>query len=220
MRIKPAIQDVIMFRKRYLLQLLILLAIVLLASGCEKDGHIRIINRTDYPVYAGAFGVLHTLPGNSDLKIFVRTGRQSPFDSNVGTYVTLDLVGETYQIWDAYLERYVDSTYVWVNAGKTTNVFVNANRACIKVVNNSQWWIKKIFIQTHTPSGITTKEHSVYLAPGEDWFLQQNPSTATFTYAYIVQVMFENDTVLTYGNNQNYLYLGDRFLVDVQHPVK
>jgi hypothetical protein len=207
------------------MQLILLLAIslaLLILTGCDKDGDLKIINRTDYNVYAGVSGSLYTIPADSTLKLHITTGRQTPFDSNVGKYVEVFLEGETYQIWDAYEETYIPSTEVWINAGKTTNIYLDPNRASVKVVNQSGQYIKRILVQRNTTYNTTTQTYEFpdLLPPGGVWHKQQNPATPQAMYYYLVQVVFENDTILTYGDTGNILYKGDQFLVTVLPPGK
>lgn len=197
--------------------LLILIAVILLfAAGCEKDGKIKIINRTSYPVYAGVKGDFYTISSHSNVEINISTGTQGPFDSNVGKYVDVTLAGETFQIWDAYLDNYVNGTYVWVNAGETTKIYADPNRACVKIVNNTNRYIKRIIVQRNTLNTTVTDYYEVFLGPGEFWFKQQNPSSPSNLIYYIAQVVFENDEIYSYGDNENYLFIDDEFLVNVE----
>jgi hypothetical protein len=202
--------------------ILFILAAVLFMAGCEKDGDIKIVNRTSYNVYAGIFDEMHTIPADSVLKVHVTTQRQSIFDSSVGRYVELFLEGETYQIWDAYLEQYVDSTFVWVNAGKTTSVYVSPNRACVKVVNQTIMNIKRIIVQRNTVYSTQTMTYELdpMLIPGSSWYKQQIPADTQNQYYYLVQVVFEDDTIYTYGDTTNILHIDDEFLVTVLPPEK
>jgi len=196
-----------------------LIAVVLLfAMGCEKDGKIKIINRTSYPVYAGIKGDLYTIPSHSNLEKDISTNTQGPFDSNVGKYVDVALAGETFQIWDAYLNSYVDRTFVWVNAGETTKIYVDPNRACVKIVNNTDRYIKRIIVQRNTLNSTATDYYEVFLEPGGSWYKQQNPSYTNNLIYYIVQVVFENDEIYSYGGPGNYLFIDDEFLVTVEEP--
>jgi hypothetical protein len=207
-----------MLKKNNLLICIILLAVLFTTFGCEKNGKLKVSNRTLYPVYLGVDDVNYTIPAGDDIKLEVKTGTQSPFDSDVGVYQEIYLSGDTYQIWDAYLNSFVEKTSVWINAGKTTNVYVNANRASIKVVNQSQQYIKRIIVQRNTLSTSITNVHDVFLAPGDEWQKPHPPSDTVNNYFYIVQVIFENDTALTYGNEQNHIYKGEQFLVNVLPP--
>lgn len=207
-----------MLNKTNLLLCICLLAVLFSTFGCEKNGNLNVVNRTSHPVYLGVDDVDYTIPAGDDLNLEVKTGTQSPFDSDVGVYQEIYLSGDTYQIWDAFLNSFVEKTSVWVNAGKTTNVYVNANRASIKVVNQSQQYIKRIIVQRNTLSTSITNAHDVYMAPGDEWQKPHPPSDTVNNYFYIVQVIFENDTALTFGDEQNQLYKDDQFLINVPQP--
>lgn len=195
--------------------LALLVLVALLLAGCESGGSLKIINRTSYPLYSWIRGQYYTVPTDSSLLLDFSTPTQSVFNPDTGVDVEMYLAGETFQIWDAFDETYVDSTTVWINTGKTTQVYADPNRACVKVVNQSTQWIKKIIVQRNTVSTSVTLNYDVYLGPGESWFRQQNPATPTSQFFYLVQVIFENDDVLTFGDNQNILYADDQFLVTV-----
>ncbi len=205
-------------RIRYTLMLMVLTLLLLGIAGCEKGAKLKIYNRTSYPVYAGALGEAYTIPADSVLSLDISTSSTSIFNPDVGKYVTLDLVGETYQIWDSFLEAFVDSTYVWVDAGETTKVYIDPNRASVKVLNHSTQWIKKIIISRGTLSGTLVTGYDVYLGPGAKWFKQVPPADPSHNYYYIVQVQFENDDIISFGSNTNVLHVDEQFLVTV--PVQ
>lgn len=207
-----------MLNKTNLLLLLSLLAILFSTVGCEKNGNLKIINRTSYPVYISIDDVDYTIESGEAFSKEVKTGTQSPFDSDVGVYQEVYLSGDTYQIWDAFLNSFVEKTSVWINAGKTTKVYVNPNRASIKVKNQSTQYIKRIIVQRNTLSTSNTTTHEVFLGPGTEWSKPQTPTDATTNYFFIVQIIFENDSTLTYGNEQNYLYKDDQFLITIPPP--
>ncbi len=194
---------------------LALAVLMLLTAACEKDGAIKIHNRTSHNVYVSALGSSYTVGGDSTLSLEVSTGTSSIFEPDVGKWVELVLKGETYQIWDDYESAFVDSTSVWVEAGKTTSVYLDPNRACIKVINQSTQWIKKIIIRRSTVSTAYTSSYDVYLAPGEQWFMPQPPADNLNSFYFIVQIQFENDDLLTFGDTSNVLYADDQFVVIV-----
>jgi hypothetical protein len=201
-----------------LILLPVLAALLLFAFGCEKGGHIKIYNQTSYPVYAGALGSNYTIGSDSTLTIKVDTGTSSIFNPDVGKNVELALLGETYQIWDAFEEQFIGATDVWVEAGKTTKVYLNPNRACVKVINETDRYIKKIIVQRNTNFTTVTTNYDLLnnlLGPDESWFKPQPPADTANLYYYIVQVVFENDDTLTYGDEQNILHKDEQFLIHV-----
>ena len=205
-------------KHRFIALLLLLLAASLVMTGCENEGKLKVNNRTSYPLYLGVHGELYTIGADSSLTLRFVTPTQSIVNPDTGLDIDIYLSGETFQIWDAYLSAFVDSTTVRINTGETTSAYANPNRACVKVVNLSQRWIKKIIVQRNTVSTTNTFTYDVYMAPGDSWFKQQVPSTTTNTYFYLVQIVFENDDILSYGDNQNVLYKDDQFLVTVLEP--
>jgi len=200
--------------------LLFLFIFVIFLTGCEKDGVLKITNRTSYPINAAIYNSPQVIPPGSVLKKEITTERQSLFGGDVGKYVDLDLEGETYEIWDYDLEAYVPNTRVFVKAGQTTKVYLDPNRACIKVINQSGWNIKKVIIQQNSNSETSTNPYIVFLENNDVWYKQVDPATATESCFYIIQIVFENDTIVTYGDNQNILYTDEEFLITVTPPPK
>jgi len=204
--------------QRFIGLLLLLLLACLLITGCETGGKLKIFNRTSYPVYAGIHGELYTIGADSSFVLEFATPTESIFNPDTGLDVDMYLAGETYQIWDAFLEAYVDSAFVRINTGETTRVYVDPNRAGIKVINQSQQYIKRIIVQKNTLSTSTTFSYDVFMAPGDVWQKPVQPATNTDSFFYIVQIVFENDTIFSYGNTQNILYVDEQFLVTVLQP--
>ncbi len=198
--------------------LLMLILVSLVLTGCETGGKLKIHNRTSHLLFAGIHGELYTIGADSTLTLKFATPTESIFNPDTSIEVDMYLSGETFQIFDEYLGTFVDSTFVVINTGETTKVFADANRACVKVVNQSQRWIKKIIVQRNTVSTSITNSYDVYMAPGDSWFRQQIPSTPSQSYFYVVQIQFENDDMVTYGGMDNVLYSDDLFLVNVQEP--
>jgi len=212
----------VVMRKRLfqLLLLLILTAGGLISSGCEKDGKIRIVNRTSFPLHAVVMDVAYTIAPDGVKTIDVTTGTQTPFSGDVGKYVQVSLLGETFQIWDDYLNHYVDSTYVWVNAGKTTGVYTLPNRASVKVKNQSGQKIKRVIIQRNTTLTSNTDTYDIDLPSGSEWFKPIPFATEENSFYLIVQVVYDDDTSEIFGNEQTIMGLDEQFLIDLLPPLK
>ncbi|MFB3844605.1 MAG: hypothetical protein ACE14O_02495 [Candidatus Cloacimonadaceae bacterium] len=198
--------------RRQIWLLVILAAFLLLLFGCEKGGNIRIFNRTSHPVYVGALGSVYTVDGDSTLTLDVDTPTSTPFTNDTGRWVELALQGETYEIWDDYEEEFVGKTDVWVETGKTTKVYLHPNRACIKIFNESHWYIKHIMIQRVTNFTFVTYEYDFLgnlIAPGQIWYKTMTPADSVNHYAYRGRVIFENDQYYDFGSDQNFLYTDD-----------
>jgi len=203
-------------KRQNIILLIAALMLMFFVLGCEKDGTLKVHNQTSYPVYAGLLGFVYPIPADSVLKLHITTQRQTPFTQRVSRRVNLALQGETYQIWDELESTFVESTFVRIDAGGTTSVYLHPNRACIKVLNRSQWNIKKIIIQRNAGSTPFTAPYDVFITPGNSWYKQVMPATTQNSFYYLVQVQFENDTIISYGDSGNILYTDDRFLVMVE----
>lgn len=201
-------------KKRLFIHLLLILAVLITLTGCESGAKIRVINRTSYPVHATVEKQQPIIiPGNSEHTFGIDTDTQTFFSGEVREQLWLKLIGETFAIYDHENEVYVDSTQVTVKAGKTLNAFIDANRASIKVVNDSDLNIiraevYKNFGTYDQISGIMQNIH-----PGEERFMRVNYATPTTQFSYRVVVVDENNVPHFYGNNQTVLAVGQQFLV-------
>ncbi|MFO7660363.1 MAG: hypothetical protein R6V77_05570 [Candidatus Cloacimonadaceae bacterium] len=204
--------------KRFYGILLLLLLAFLFLTGCETGGKLKIYNKTSHLLFAGIHGELYTIGSDSTLTLDFATPTESIFNPDTSIEVDMFLSGETFQIFDEFLGTFVDSTFVVINTGETYKVYANPNRACVKVINQSQRWIKKIIVQRNTVSTSVTTTYDVFMAPGDTWFKQQIPSNSSQAFFYVVQIQFENDDLVTYGDIQNVLYADDLFLVEVLEP--
>jgi hypothetical protein len=198
-----------------ILLLLAFVAISLVTTGCEKDGKIRIVNRTSYPLYASVQGDNMTIAGGEARSVEVTTRTQSPLTDEVSKYVKVDLQGETFQIYDEFLQRFVDSTYVLVKAGKTTSIYAQPNRACIKVVNHSGQHISQIITHRHTEQNTITDFYNVDLPNNASWFKQEPPATTSNSFYFTVDVVFDDSTILTFGGPDSRFAVDEEFLIDV-----
>ena len=123
--------------------LLIIVGLILLV-GCEEGASIKIINRTNYNVYAEVDGEEFTVTGNSSYKVNVDTDEKIFLIDDGVTYKNLQLVGETFLIWDNYDNMIYNQTDVKVTPGKTYNVYCTPNKASVKVINNSDHKITEL----------------------------------------------------------------------------
>jgi len=209
-------------RQRMMLLLLLILssAVLIVTTGCEKNGKIQIHNRTSFPVYANILDEAYTVEPATSRIIDVPTDTQTPFTGIVSKQVKVDLIGETFQIWNPETEQYQNSTYTTVNAGETTNIYTLPNRASVKVENHSGMHIKEVLIQRNTTLTSFTETHIVDLPNGETWFTPVAYATADNSFYLHVQVIFDDDSVQDFGNEQTIIHLDEQFLIDVLPPAR
>ncbi len=210
------------------LTFLLIILSVLLFTGCESGSQIHIMNRSDHPLSYRLDRDDHwiTIGANSEVTFSVDTDTQSPLSGDVYKELTLYMMGETYQIYNYNTLSYTDSTRITVQAGKTFNVFVDPNRASVKVINSGIENIPKVEIFRHngvTPVRLTTLEN---IAPGESRNYHVNhsipvdpsapiwiPTPATNFY-YMAVVTEEDGDEYTYGTPETILYNDQQLLVN------
>jgi hypothetical protein len=207
-------------RTLFLLLLIIMVVVSIITSGCEKDGKIRIVNRTTHNLYASVLDRNYAIPTAAKQVIEVSTKIQTPLTGDVGKWVLVTLQGETYQIWDNYLNRYVDSTYVWVNAGKTISIYTFPNQASVKIKNQSGLHIKRVLIERNTNIITIPKTYEVDLSSGVEWYKQVPYASNEDPFFLTVTVTFDDNSTINYGNLQRIYGLDEQFLIEVQPPKK
>lgn len=201
--------------------LLILLPLYFLfCTGCEKDSTIRLVNRTSYPLYAIIQSKSYTIAPGSDHEVEISTKQQTPLTGEVGKYVNVNLTGETYQIWDNYLNRYVDSTFVWVEAGKTISIYASPNRASFKVKNRSDQVISSVILQRISTQQTLTDTYYLNLPDNEDWYKQIPFATEDNEFHLIAHVILADGTDIVYGNPQTIIGIDEQFLIEVVPQIE
>jgi hypothetical protein len=122
--------------------LIYIVLLALLLTACSSDGTLKITNRTRHEIYLSIDGVDYTLSGSQApdlispvLEIDLPT--ESDFLGNSGKAYILDIVGETFALWDSFDHIVVPSTEVTINPDKTTTVFCDPDYACVRITNNS-----------------------------------------------------------------------------------
>lgn len=204
--------------------LLLVLGLIVLV-GCEDGASIKIINQTNYNVYANVEGDSITVAGNSSYKVNVDTDEKVfLFDDGV-TKKTLKIEGETFRMWDYYDERPYTETDIKLTPGKTYNVYCNANSASVKVINNSTKKIKYLKYQTHTQFSSGELFFTTYDPPlelGQFGYEHLAPQTEENRFFYSFQVETEDGTVYSFGNEfqGTELFMGEQYLIEIQEEMK
>jgi len=202
-------------KNRNLIYLLLMPAILIVLSACESDAKIRLINRSSYPIHSTLENQSTVvIPADGEHTYEVDTDTQTFFGGEVEERLWLTLIGETYSVFDHYEEEYVDSTEITVKAGETLNAYLDANRASIKVVNNSDMVIQQVYVYqvfvTHSQIvGIMPE-----IVPGTERFLRVIYSTPTSQFSYRVIIRDENNISHNFGDNQTVLEVDQQFLIN------
>ncbi|HOH46263.1 MAG TPA: hypothetical protein PLX59_00355 [Candidatus Cloacimonadota bacterium] len=210
--------------------LLLVMLSTLFFAGCESGSHIYIKNRTNHPLSyrLSRNDPWITLGGGGEVTFKVDTDTQSILTGDVLKDLSLFLVGETYQIYNYNTLSFTDSTRVTVQAGKTYKIFVDPNRASVKIINNSPKNITQAEVFRH--NGISPARINVFndIAPGESLYYHVNhsmpidsgadvwiPTPATNFFYYVVLTDDENHEY-TYGGAETILYKDQQLLVNYQ----
>ncbi len=199
--------------------LLIVVGLILLV-GCEEGASIKIINETNYNVYAEIDGDNYTVSGDSSTKINVDTKEKVfLFDDGV-TKKTLKIEGETFRIWDDYEGLPLEETEVKVTPGKTYNIYCSANSASVKVVNNSTRDISKLSYRMRTQfssSELFSITFDPPLTTGEFAYEHIIPQTEENRFYYNFEV--ESDGELIYSIGDQFqgveLFMGQQHLIEI-----
>jgi len=201
---------------------------VMIFFGCAKtEGSVKIINKSDNKVFFSFDeGVVYTLDGsesNDPSREFnFRIGDQFLFFKDNTKKMTLYIEGETFQI-----EDYADTSSVCVNTteieiedGKTKKIYVNPNRACVKVVNNSTEAVTEFGIKYYNGSNTITLVNvlTTTVESGEEYFRQLNFHSVDQTAFYGFKVTMSNGNVIdhNYEEVDIAIALDEVYLIDIE----
>lgn len=192
---------------------------LLFITGCDSGGAFRVINQTSYPLYVKVDEQDEvTIPGNADYIFEIETEKESIFNPDVEKKVPVWMIGETFQIYDDYSGSYTDSTTITIKVNKTTNAYIQPNRASIKVVNDSDLWIAKIDIYKHNFIGVVSHHTIDPIAPHSFNFKNVDYVTPNNNFYYFVLVELEDGTRYQFGGENVILQKDEQFLVTVINP--
>ncbi len=190
-------------------------------AGCESGAEFRVVNRTSYPLYVTLEGEEQVIiPGsntstqNYNEHVFdVKTGTKNIFTGEVKERLKVQIIGETFHIYDDDNTVYVDSTYITLKAGKKLNAYIAPNRASIKIINSSL--LKVLNAQVVRDNYITEQVvgNMENIEPGTEKFIRVDYATPSSQFFYRVRFTMEDGTQFEEGNQQNILYLDNQFLI-------
>lgn len=206
-------------RQNQLILLGSMFILLLTITACEKDGAIKIYNHTSFPLYAGIASDEYVIPGGASKSIPVTTPRSSVFNPDVEKKVLLDLIGETYMIYDDYLEQYVRQTNVYVKPGKTTNIYINPNLASVKVRNLSDSLITQVIVERHQSQNTYYDTYNVNIPLEGEWNAPTMAATANNQFYLRVRVVFSGGSQFQYGGSTTIKEKDEQFLITVQPPA-
>ena len=205
----------------------VLAAMLILITACESGGKIRIINRSSFPVYVSVENGSEMVIAAGGVRNYeVDTDTQSFLTGVVEKGVRVRLVGETFQIYNEYNHSYVDTTMVYVRAGKTLPIYIDPNRASIKIINNSVAdTITSVEFYRHNFINPTRVGTMGQILPGKSGFYHVNPSiptdsgvlpwipTPATNYYYYAKVILSDGSSYLFGGESNILYKDQQYLI-------
>ena len=205
------------------LHIILILAALLMLAGCDSGveywvrndtSHLAWVRMEDSPEIELAPGEAHTFKFSTD--------REHIFNSNVTREVELWAQGETYQM--VYEEddelRPTESSEFTMEAGERRTGYLTPNRACFKVVNNSDKTVRRAELRKHKDGEEYFEANLGSIAPGESSYRRVPYATANDNFYYTARITFEDDTELVYGDSSNILGVDEMFLITLNPPSK
>lgn len=185
-----------------LIYFILLGSVLFLLSACESGGKFNMVNETSFPIYTSVHGgPIVTIPAQENREFKIDTDSQSFLTGEVSRTVAVKVKGETFSLFDDYENKDVDSTYVTIRAGKTTNAFLKPNKASIKILNERPETISLVEIRHISPTTdyvVATLDIDI-LSGGNFWY-RVKPATLQDNYTYQVVLYLEGlDSPLTYS---------------------
>jgi hypothetical protein len=197
--------------------------VLLLLSACDSGASFRMINRTAYPVYAYVDNKPMTIiPGGEERVFEVDTDTQSFLTGKVKRKVPVRVYGETYSLIDDINRPQQDTTEVTLQAGKTLNAFLHANRASVKVINELDTAIARAEIWMNKVNYLSETRIATFMdiEAGTEQWLRVRPCGQSDPFYYTVKVYIQGDEYnpLEYGNLTSIIYVDEQFVARVSPP--
>lgn len=195
----------------------VIAVMLLILSACESGGNLKMINRTSFPVYTSVDSdSVVTIEAGEDHIFKIDTDTQTFLTGEVKRNVPVWLVGHTFSLQDRETNEFVDETVVTIKAGKTLNVYLDPNRASIKIVNNSEHKVTLAEIWEIKPTSQTRVGVMEDIMPGESQWKRVNHVTPQNTFSYRLIVYLDGeDGYLEFGDYDTILAKDEQWLVNV-----
>lgn len=200
---------------------LLLLAVLMSLTACESGAKFRVKNNCSYPAYVSVdSGAQVTVQPGGEHTFSVDTDTQSPFTGKVERDIKVKIIGETFSLYDDYESQFTDSTVVTLGAGESRDAYLNPNRACVKIVNNSSTTISTAEIWQHTSLNHIRFASLFDIAPGESKFVRVDYAVPNAQYYYQVVIPSGDGDPIIYGDTTTVLANDQQFLVVHTDPAK
>jgi hypothetical protein len=105
-----------------------------------------------------------------------------------------------------------------MEAGERRTGYLTPNRACFKVVNNSDKTVRRAELRKHKDGEEYFEANLGSIAPGESSYRRVPYATANNNFYYTARITFEDDTELVYGDSNNILSVDEMFLITLNPP--
>ncbi len=200
---------------RTILSFTMLAALLVLITACESGAKFIVHNNCSYPAYAVVNSENQVIiPAHADHVFELDTKTQSLFTGEVKRKVAVNLRGETFSLKDDY-NLWTDGTEIEVHAGEDLHAYLNPNRACIKITNNTNRKITDATIIKN--DGLIPSPYAVIenILPGETKFMRVDYYTPNDQFFYNVEVKDEAGNTYTYGDASTTM-----LLVDEQYHIE
>lgn len=190
----------------------------LILSACESGAKFNMVNRTSYPIYTSVDHADTVSISGGESRVFkIDTDTQSFLTGEVKRKIPVWIAGDTFSLYDNDEGVFVDSTEITVKAGKTTNAFLDPNRASIKIVNNSDETIMQAIIKMVKPASFHNVAVISNIHSGESISKRVKYATLDDTFYYQVDIWYEfaNEPIV-YGNPETILVNDQQWVVIVE----
>lgn len=195
----------------------LLAVVLLLLSACESGGKFVVFNNSSYPVYTSVDSEpQETIPAGGMHSFEIETKTQNLFTGEVKRTIPVFIQGETYSLEDAYHDNlWTDNTTITIHAGEELQAYLNPNRACIKVTNNSSQKIMEArIIKSHGLTEEVDYAAILNILPGESKFQRVDYYTTNDQFYYRIELETEDGSTYTYGDASTTMLLKDE-----QYPI-
>lgn len=202
----------------------ILIAISSLLLACSGEGAIKIINRTENEIYFSINNQEYTVDGSSDplnpLSVSIDLDAGSDFPNTPQKVYYLQIEGETFAIYDYNQQIDVPGTDITIEADKTTEVYCDPNYACLRINNlASQNIISACYLKSYYGTMVEFLGDKAIL-PGESVYKRleyslEIPQEPEDIFYYNFEIVMQDSTIYTYGDQNTILYLDDLYEINV-----
>ncbi len=190
--------------RRLIIFVIAMVAIIL--SACSKSGADLVVhNNTSNRMWVNFDDNEILINSNESVSKHFSTSEQNMFSGEVEKKVEVGITGETYRIYDYNEQEYVENTKVTLKAGEKEHIYCRSNLACLKIINNSSHDLLTVrYIKTYLSGQAfpTTVSFNEPLGEGDEWFIPVDGQYDRDFY-YLVELHFENDLMLTYGDEES-----------------